>query len=355
MHPDVFDGVFTRFETDKAGYINTKDFLNIIDELDALQSEDAEPIITEDQREEALKVVDAAIPMSKQEVLDFLEELGVEFTSDHHSVASESPEVLWNVLPIGNKGELQSEQVGSATSARKNDLAHGADQVVATNGSAYDHSSELERQTPVRSLVTRNTHRTAPLAQSTPRKDFFHPAPDCGKENRRPKSSTAQPLATSLFSALGEGTCAPSGSPRTTDDPQYNAPEVFHLQDMISSLRERERVNERSIAASEHHINRLEKSLEQSKAEFLKSQKALSDLRNTYGAAEHSIRELEREVETTSRELSTWQQKHKSAKSEIETISNEAERLRGQLRDRDQHVDEVRLKLTQFDDERREV
>ena len=74
----AFDRVFAQFDPNGTGKVLMKDFLSIIDELDELRPRDAEPLLSEGQREQALSFMSneqGVAEMTRDRLFDFIKEL----------------------------------------------------------------------------------------------------------------------------------------------------------------------------------------------------------------------------------------------------------------------------------------
>lgn len=357
----AFDGIFARFDPQNTGSINTKDFLNLIDELDALQPDEADPIISEDQRENALPAVEAAVPMSKSHLLEFLQELGVQLQDTTETEGPRHSTVATKV-PVP---DLMAESPSSVARPRprvpvaRPDRARKALRLVTPDVSAIEfENDDTAMFSDIASRPTGTAYESrrasTPLAQSTPQKSAKALA---GKENRRPQSSPEKAPMQSMFSAVGEGAfSSPSASsPRSFSASFHDNLELRRLQDEIKSLQDRERTSDRTIAAGEHQIHQLETLLDENKKELAKSNRAVVELKSSFVTAEQNIHLLENEVSAAHRELTSWQHRHTRSKEDAEFQSSESEKYKSMCQDRTHKVEQLQANLASFDNERRLV
>src|SRR5947207_4285812 len=74
----AFDGVFAQFDPNNLGVVSMRDFLAIIDELDALRPKSAKPLLTELQREQSLAFTSAeggTAEMTRDQLFEFIKEM----------------------------------------------------------------------------------------------------------------------------------------------------------------------------------------------------------------------------------------------------------------------------------------
>ena len=74
----AFDTVFAKFDPNGIGVVSMRDFLAIIDELDALRGEKTKPLLTEQQREQSLAFSSAeggTAEMARDQLFDFIKEI----------------------------------------------------------------------------------------------------------------------------------------------------------------------------------------------------------------------------------------------------------------------------------------
>jgi hypothetical protein len=74
----AFDRVFAQFDPNGVGVVSLRDFLSIIDELDALRPSSAKPLLTNDQREQSFafsSTEGGTTEMTRDQLFDFIKEL----------------------------------------------------------------------------------------------------------------------------------------------------------------------------------------------------------------------------------------------------------------------------------------
>lgn len=358
-----FEDVFAQFDPAKTGFINTRDFLNIIDELDSLQPADAEPIMTQEQRESAVQIVDASIAMSKSEVLSFLRDLGVNVSDlrklDHSQQrdrdvqddqTTSSP--LSSARPRSHvvPGKVERIRKVSRTndetlSGNSGDFSTGAETVL-TDATNQIRESKLSRRTT-----------SSPLAQSTPHKDSPYAKENLGQYSMRPRSTPTNGRSKSMFAATGEGAFSPPSmlSSRSFSGVMTDSAELQRLQDEIKVLQDRDRASERAIASSEHQIHHLEELLRDAKEELDRSNKTATELRSTSSNANHSIGALEKELETVHSEMVQWEGKHAKAKRELESQISEIARLNSLCQEKTRQLETVETQISNVERDRRNV
>lgn len=354
---DQFASVFAHFDPGDTGYINTKDFLNIIDKLDALQSDDAKPVFTGAHRLAASKVIEAAIPMSKTEVIDFLETLGMKFCAGNPLTIA-SDEEPNNISATVYEDTKVSLEVPSKNESKQ------FTQKVRSRGPIINSGNELlpkylssSQESSLTDFEGRKTDDSLPLAQSTPHKDLSYANASIETNNQKHLSNPEKLSATFLYAALGEGTFSPSNhsNHRSASGPNQNVLELNRLKDSVNYLQEREKANERTIASSEHEIHQLESLLEQSRAESVAKSRTISDLRTSCGAAEHNVRSLESEIAESHKALVVWKQREITSKTEAEALKHANERLESQHREQSQLTEDLRVRLAAIEDDFRSV
>jgi hypothetical protein len=74
----AFDRVFAQFDPNGLGVVSMRDFLAIIDELDALRPRNAKPLLSEVQREQSLAFSSSeggTAEMTRQQLFEFIKEM----------------------------------------------------------------------------------------------------------------------------------------------------------------------------------------------------------------------------------------------------------------------------------------
>src|SRR5438552_8412762 len=74
----AFDRVFAQFDPNNLGVVSMRDFLAIIDELDALRPRSAKPLLSEVQREQSLAFSTAeggTAEMTRDQLFEFIKEM----------------------------------------------------------------------------------------------------------------------------------------------------------------------------------------------------------------------------------------------------------------------------------------
>lgn len=334
----AFNNVFLRFDPDRTGYINSSDFINLIDELDMLQLGSASPILEEAHRVKAQEVVTASVPLSRHEVLEFLEQLGIQLSDEITTAGSALYRRAGHTTELLQHGKAEQWESLPGSVVKK--------QIMGTTDSLkFARSME---QSPLKRFVASDTTSSSPLAQSTPNRDYPRSFSRPGKENQRPISSPGKLLAESLHSAIGEGSFSPptTSSSRSISGSQEVAANVNDLQDRLNMLQEREKVNDRALAAAEHDIQELEGQLKQSRSEQLNSTRTISELRSTCSAAELNIQSLEQKVDMAEREIGLLQEKQATLKSEIDLAREEQDRLTRVCKERADQLEKMDARLS---------
>lgn len=359
----AFDKVFGHFDPNGTGNINSKDFLNVIDNMDALQPEDAEPIMSEHQRESAQAVVAAAITMSKAEVLEFLQTLGVELHDDEEPDEEERQE-------NGYQEELQSISGLEAASLPTNLRPHTAmmpdrprprhlssRSVSSQAATAQNYEPEMTMNTFDKSRSENLERSGMPLAQSTPNKESLWSRAKDGKENRRPTTSPRKSHR-SIYSAVGEGTFSPS-APMSAGHRDAGFPfvseEVLLLQDQVNKLQDRERASDKTIARNEEQIRELQAMLDESREEMSRNNRAFSELRTERKSAEDDVRMLERNVEQLQQDLKALQTRHDKIKSDLDLQAAELEGSTAAVMERNNQISALQAKIDSLDADRSSV
>lgn len=356
----AFAAVFGRFDPSGTGSINTKDFLNLIDELDAMQPESAEPIISDDQRENAAAVVEAGIAMSRAEVLDFLEELGVTFRvpdssnlEDDRPVHDESkqfqqPERRISIGKMTNsRGRFRDDTTTSFSNESHNYRTNDPDRdyMFLREPNTYDEPEPV-------------LHRNhSPLAQSTPNKDSPYSRPLTGKENRTPAYNRTNLTTRSKSYAYGPDSSSPVLSP-SNRYAERNWPldeEIHELHNQVRVLQERDKVSERTISLNEQQIHRLETLVAEGRQELSQCDRIASDLRASYVAAEATIQSLENDVINARNELASCQAKLEKVKSDLDLQLTESDRIRKVEGEQNREVSKLRAQLRMVSGDQKNV
>jgi hypothetical protein len=74
----AFDRVFAQFDPNGLGVVSMRDFLSIIDELDALRPKSAKPLLSEVQREQSLAFTSSeggTAEMTRDQLFEFIKEM----------------------------------------------------------------------------------------------------------------------------------------------------------------------------------------------------------------------------------------------------------------------------------------
>jgi hypothetical protein len=74
----AFDRVFAQFDPNGVGVVSMRDFLSIIDELDALRPKSAKPLLSEMQREQSLAFTSSeggTAEMTRDQLFEFIKEM----------------------------------------------------------------------------------------------------------------------------------------------------------------------------------------------------------------------------------------------------------------------------------------
>jgi len=108
----AFDRVFAQFDPNGTGVVSMRDFLAIIDELDALRPKSAKPLLTEVQREQSQAFTSAeggTAEMTRDQLFEFIKEM----TGNKIIIASPKKKVV----PRKETASPTKSDVSSASSA----------------------------------------------------------------------------------------------------------------------------------------------------------------------------------------------------------------------------------------------
>jgi len=134
----AFDRVFAQFDPNNLGVVSMRDFLAIIDELDALRPKSAKPLLTEVQREQSLAFTSSeggTAEMTRDQLFQFIKEM----TGNKIIVASPKKKIITKRedAPSPTKSEVQrrgllpgisaKSQVRAPHNKRRGDLERMAD------------------------------------------------------------------------------------------------------------------------------------------------------------------------------------------------------------------------------------
>ncbi|CCG81800.1 Sporulation-specific protein 15 [Taphrina deformans PYCC 5710] len=346
----AFEAVFGHFDPSGTGSINTKDFLNLIDELDGMQPESADPIISMDQRENAAAVVDAGIAMSKGEVLDFLEELGVTFRMP--DVTSHENEEGPRVEPIQSWGSVTPQALSDEKRDRRRTQGQTtrafSNEILGQRPNMSDRDTMLLQEPHDYDDPNSILHRShSPLAQSTPNKDSPYSQTLLGKGNRSPAHNRTNLTTRSKSYAFGPDSSSPAFSPsnRYTGSSWPLGDESDELHNQVRLLQDRDKVSERTISLNEQQIHRLETLVAESQQELSRSDRIASDLRASYAAAEATIQSLEKDVTDAHNELVSCQAKLEKAKSDLDLQISEHDRVKDLEGEQHRELTKLRAQL----------
>jgi len=99
----AFDRVFTQFDPNGIGVVSMRDFLAIIDELDALRPRSAKPLLTEMQREQSQAFTSSeggTAEMTRDQLFEFIKEM----TGNKIIIAS--PKKKKSKIPVPKKEQV---------------------------------------------------------------------------------------------------------------------------------------------------------------------------------------------------------------------------------------------------------
>ncbi|ORY83281.1 hypothetical protein BCR37DRAFT_392613 [Protomyces lactucae-debilis] len=323
----------------------------MVDNLDDALPEDAEPVMAEHQRAQAEALVEADLPMTREELDMHLADLGVDVTAQHASdrataasgaarsrlplprTHSTTPSLDSPVSRIKPKSSLSYSDVEtpSRLARRPAQPERSFTELSEISLIPQSQTPSLLRQPSFRSTIKNNrTGASVPLAQSTPRRDPAQSAARIEqltmseKENTRPSSSSSSPNGSDRNGhggftrpvsqgrqSLGDrySSHGSPSSPSVRSETTREIPNMLLLQDHIREMQSKVKQQAQTIDLSEHRIQELERQVEeQARALQLRSREA-NDSKSARDTAKAQVQQLEQDLGSVHADKDALQQR----------------------------------------------
>ena len=361
----AFDRVFAQFDPNGTGKVLMKDFLSIIDELDELRPRDAEPLLSEGQREQAVAFMSneqGVAEMTRDRLFDFIKELA------GNKIIMPSPKKK----PLPPRKEpppspTKSDASGRSGSSRK---------LTGISAKSQIRPPQLKRRTDLEkmnegttnviaehedfSAVIDPSHSEWLLTLQVPVKATAHAAFNKSRRNVTTPIITSTPYPRRTTSPIGDpiegygmGHLSPTSPINSPPLRPQDWREDKRLQDYVTELslqkaEELKRLQDQERQASvrlreqDTLINELQEKLDLVEDELKDRKKELDKLRTNESRYYHHIcssnfrmqeivRSMEKEVEARELELSSWRDRYNSVKKSYDEQLAEADKLRDMI------------------------